>query len=127
MRSWSSIVGFAIAFATGGACKRWDYHCTVDDECVSDDVIGTCEAEGWCSYPDATCDGGKRWGPQAGPYANDCAIPGPGTSSSSSESTSSESMSSESSSSESSSSESSSSESTSAVSSSSESASSSSG
>lgn len=77
---------FAIAIATGSACKRFDYHCTVDDQCVTDDILGTCEPEGWCSYPDSTCDTGKRWGPQAGPYANDCAAPEPDTSSSSSES-----------------------------------------
>ncbi|HEY2745245.1 MAG TPA: hypothetical protein VGL86_11500 [Polyangia bacterium] len=34
--------------------------------CVREGVQGTCEANHWCSFPDATCAGGRRYGEFAG-------------------------------------------------------------
>lgn len=65
-------IAFALLLGLALACKRWDFHCDDDDECVSDDVLGFCEAEGFCSYPDGNCPSGARWGPQAGAHANEC-------------------------------------------------------
>ncbi|MBC8068513.1 MAG: hypothetical protein IAG13_09280 [Deltaproteobacteria bacterium] len=70
MRAVLLSLGFAIGAAL--ACHGQDYHCDVDEQCVTDDQPGTCEAEGWCSYADATCDSGRRWGPQAGADRDEC-------------------------------------------------------
>ncbi|HWB79152.1 MAG TPA: hypothetical protein VG755_29530 [Nannocystaceae bacterium] len=79
-------IAFAVVLGLALACKRWDFHCDDDEQCVSDDVLGFCEAEGFCSYPDSTCPSGARWGPQAGPHANDCVEESSESSSSSSSS-----------------------------------------
>jgi Regulator of Chromosome Condensation (RCC1) repeat protein/regulator of chromosome condensation (RCC1) repeat-containing protein len=42
------------------------YVCTSDSECISKGVSGTCEPEGFCAFPDGTCESGQRFEPSAG-------------------------------------------------------------
>jgi alpha-tubulin suppressor-like RCC1 family protein len=47
--------------------------CMTDADCNLFNVKGTCETTGFCSYPDSTCGGGKRYSPGAGSgLANTC-------------------------------------------------------
>jgi hypothetical protein len=56
--------------ASGFACRS-------SDQCLYQGVNGTCEPSGWCSFPDATCASGRRYGSAAGGgYASTCATPG---------------------------------------------------
>lgn len=44
------------------------FHCATSDQCGA----GTCEPEGSCSFPDATCPSGKRFGDLGGALAGVC-------------------------------------------------------
>lgn len=51
--------------------------CAPDDvfECASDQQCGgegVCESTGFCSFPDATCATGRRYGALSGPFAGEC-------------------------------------------------------
>lgn len=70
-------MGIAVGCAAVGA-----YACGDDAQCVGDAGQGTCEAEGYCAFPDDTCPTGKRFGEHAGDgLAGSCAggATGPGT------------------------------------------------
>ncbi|MBA3465564.1 MAG: hypothetical protein H0T46_36875 [Deltaproteobacteria bacterium] len=55
------------AVALCAACaNRSPYTCTVSDQCVLGGASGFCEPEGFCSFPDPECDGGRRFEPNAG-------------------------------------------------------------
>lgn len=59
------LVGSA-GFAGGltlAACRIGAFHCEDVDDCGSD---GTCEASGFCSFPDGACPSGQRYGEHAG-------------------------------------------------------------
>lgn len=42
------------------------FACKSSDECRLDSVVGTCQPEGWCSFPDDACSSGERYGTHAG-------------------------------------------------------------
>ena len=44
------------------------FRCAADSDCSG----GTCEAVGYCSFADAACAGGLRFGDNSGPFANQC-------------------------------------------------------
>jgi alpha-tubulin suppressor-like RCC1 family protein len=53
--------------------------CASDADCNLFDVRGSCEATGYCSYPDAACSEGRRYAPAAGDgLANACLGEGAG-------------------------------------------------
>lgn len=55
------------AVALCAACaNRSPYTCSVSDQCVLDGISGFCEPEGFCSFPDDGCEGGRRFEPNAG-------------------------------------------------------------
>lgn len=64
----------ALAFA--GAlvgCKSFAYQCASSMECTQAGATGTCEPTGFCSFPDPSCESGRRYGEFAGgSYANAC-------------------------------------------------------
>ena len=38
------------------------FHCSSSAQCVSAGTAGSCEGDGWCSFPDASCDPtGRRY------------------------------------------------------------------
>jgi hypothetical protein len=54
-------------------CARVDgFHCGVSSECVLAGQPGTCEASGFCSFPDLTCPLGRRYGSYGGPNSGTC-------------------------------------------------------
>lgn len=57
----------AAVFAAIGlwGCLADRYRCDDSAACVHDGAAGTCEATGFCSFPDATCDSGRRYGEHA--------------------------------------------------------------
>jgi hypothetical protein len=63
MRAWMIVLVLPVA----GCLRNTSYTCTTSSQCGTD---GVCEMVGYCSFPDATC--GRRFGPQAGTYANQC-------------------------------------------------------
>jgi len=61
-----------IALAAGCLRGADGYHCATASDCELDGVAGRCEAVGYCSFPDATCPGGSRFGGFSGPDSNQC-------------------------------------------------------
>lgn len=64
--SLSLAVGLA-ATLPAGCLKQTEFRCATNEQCTPN---GTCEAVGYCSFPDSAC--GQRFGDSAGPYANQC-------------------------------------------------------
>lgn len=58
----TGLVGLAAAFA----CSPGVFACIDSSDCRSGEKLGTCEAEGWCSFPDDACPSGARYGDHAG-------------------------------------------------------------
>jgi hypothetical protein len=59
----------AIALLLSGCIKAGTgFQCSTDTSCNG----GTCEPTGFCSFADATCEGGRRYGSESGPLANQC-------------------------------------------------------
>jgi hypothetical protein len=63
-----ALVAAAAPLVLGGCYKFTSFTCGSDTDCGTG---GTCEAVGYCSFPDPTCAGG-RFGEYSGPYANQC-------------------------------------------------------
>jgi len=74
MRAW------LVLFLVGceGASHVAGVACSGDADCKLGDVTGKCESTGFCSYPDATCDG-NRYGPGAGSGLSETCVTGPAT------------------------------------------------
>lgn len=71
----AGLVGLALACNTGA------FACNDDTQCSADGVSGTCEATGWCSFPDGACESGSRYGDHAGgSLAGECVPADVGTS-----------------------------------------------
>lgn len=52
------------------------FSCSADEECIDGVRSGTCEAAGFCSFPDTTCPGHKRYGDYADDeFAGACVDP----------------------------------------------------
>jgi len=68
----------ALALVCLAGCSLGDsYHCARDSQCVSGGTSGTCEASGYCSFADASCSGGRRYGKWApAPLGSACVPPG---------------------------------------------------
>jgi hypothetical protein len=58
--------------AVAPACGARTYECSDDPQCATGDAIGTCEPTGFCSFPDAGCDSGRRYGELAGELSDQC-------------------------------------------------------
>lgn len=59
-----ALLALALVLTTATCLDDPGFVCEADAQCVARDV-GTCEPTGWCSYPDGTCDLGRRYGPFA--------------------------------------------------------------
>ena len=57
--------------AGAGCLKAATFQCAAAEQCVRDGVQGQCESGGYCSFPDATCASGQRFGDYS-PNANQC-------------------------------------------------------
>lgn len=57
------------------------FPCNTDDDCIAGSVFGVCQPAGFCSFPDADCASGQRYGAHAGGgLAQDCVDVGTTTS-----------------------------------------------
>lgn len=67
------LAGAAGVGAAGAGCLRsTQFRCAEDSDCARGGAIGRCESVGYCSFDDASCDGGRRYGELSGPYAGQC-------------------------------------------------------
>ena len=64
--------GFGIA-AGGASCNPVsDFQCSTSDDCIAQGEGGVCEANNFCTFPDETCESGKRWHDRASSLAGMC-------------------------------------------------------
>lgn len=57
----------ACAAVLGAACvNHKPYACTAAEQCTRDGIDGVCESQGFCSFPDPGCPGGRRFDDSAG-------------------------------------------------------------
>jgi hypothetical protein len=61
-----------VAAASGCLRANGAFHCATDTDCVRGGAAGTCEPVGLCSFADATCPNGSRFGELAGSLSNQC-------------------------------------------------------
>ena len=57
---------FVVCLLVYGCGKTNPYKCTGTDQCVRNGEAGTCEAQGYCSFPDPACQSGNRFESGAG-------------------------------------------------------------
>lgn len=57
---------FAVVLALAGCQRVEAFVCAGDGECVDGSRAGTCEASGFCSFPDDGCASNQRYGEWAG-------------------------------------------------------------
>jgi hypothetical protein len=64
----------AVAGTAGVACNASNtFTCASDQQCGGG---GFCESTGFCSFPDAACNSGRRYGEHSGDLADQCVRPG---------------------------------------------------
>lgn len=69
--SFTLVAGSLLALSS--ACVKFPpFVCDRDQQCMSAEGEGTCEASGACSFRDALCDSGRRFGESAGELAGSC-------------------------------------------------------
>jgi hypothetical protein len=61
-----------MAMLASGCLKAAAFECASDPQCVREGTQGTCEAVGFCSFPDPTCTSGRRFGEVSGRYTQQC-------------------------------------------------------
>lgn len=66
------------ALASAG-CHRF-FACTESSQCTLDGIRGTCEDNGFCSFPDGDCESGQRYGAHASSELVDRCVPDAGAS-----------------------------------------------
>ncbi len=60
-------VSASLAWGLLGACSAaTEYPCDADVQCLDAGIAGMCQSPGWCSFPDAACPSGQRYGELAG-------------------------------------------------------------
>jgi hypothetical protein len=69
---WLIALALASAACTGGDDA---FVCHEDSECVLDGTQGVCEPEQACSFPEASCATGRRFGAYSGESSGDCVSP----------------------------------------------------
>jgi hypothetical protein len=61
-----------VATIVSGCIKAAAFECASDTQCTRSGTQGTCESVGFCSFPDAACASGRRFGSLSGGFANQC-------------------------------------------------------
>ena len=59
----------AIAVLAGCVTPASSFQCDLPEDCT---VGGFCESTGYCSFPDPSCDSGRRYGDASGDLSNQC-------------------------------------------------------
>lgn len=81
---WSRVTSVVRWYGVGvaalvmlGCSTESAYTCSDASMCIVGQVGGICQATGYCSFPDGTCDSGQRYGEFAGAgLADECVPPG---------------------------------------------------
>jgi alpha-tubulin suppressor-like RCC1 family protein len=63
---WVTVAAALIAACTSACVSHKPYACNASEQCTRDGIAGVCEAEGFCSFPDPACPGGRRFDDTAG-------------------------------------------------------------
>jgi hypothetical protein len=67
-------VGTTVSTLSG--CFSSVFSCSEDAHCSQGDLLGMCQSEGYCSFPDASCESGQRFGEHARRgLAGECVMP----------------------------------------------------
>ncbi|MBX7080149.1 MAG: hypothetical protein K1X88_13215 [Nannocystaceae bacterium] len=82
--SRTAIAGLLLVGCIAAACKLGGFACADDGDCAGRGDGATCEATGWCSFPDDSCTSGARYGTHAGDGLGGTCVELGGSSSSSS-------------------------------------------
>jgi len=62
-----TVAGLGVALGAADGCLGdRGFVCESSEQCLSA-AEGTCEADGWCAYPNDDCDSGRAYGPHAPP------------------------------------------------------------
>jgi hypothetical protein len=71
---WTMSVAMSIACSTlsAGCLRQTSFQCSSDVDCVLGGAQGVCQGTSYCSFPDATCTSGQRYGDLSGPLAGQC-------------------------------------------------------
>ncbi len=70
---WLGVLALALAAGAGACLRSPSFACDEDVQCQVGGQ-GTCEATGYCSFPDDGCPSGRRFGDGAGTYAGQCVV-----------------------------------------------------
>lgn len=78
-----SVLAVAVGIALGSACgPAGVFECQADEDCVAAGIGGTCQPDGFCSFPSDDCDSGQQYGQYASPELAGTCVPLGGDSSS---------------------------------------------
>jgi cysteine-rich repeat protein len=76
-RAAAASLGLLVGTSAPLGCGSAVFACNDASDCRAGEQLGTCEADGWCSFPDDTCPSGARYGSHAGGgLAGECVPPG---------------------------------------------------
>lgn len=64
-----------VALVSTPGCGVESFQCSQHANCEIDGVGGSCEANGYCSFPDPACDSGRRYGEHAGDMLGKLCVP----------------------------------------------------
>ncbi|HET6586042.1 MAG TPA: LamG domain-containing protein [Nannocystaceae bacterium] len=68
-------VGALFGSLAAWGCSSGAFACEDTEECRDGDRIGTCQPDGFCSFPDGDCASGQRYGSHAGALSGECVVP----------------------------------------------------
>ncbi|MCH9687484.1 MAG: hypothetical protein K0V04_38980 [Deltaproteobacteria bacterium] len=74
----TTLLASGIAAALQGGCSL-TFPCESDGQCARGDASGTCEASGFCSFPDPSCESDQRYGELAPDGLAGACVPATGT------------------------------------------------
>lgn len=66
LRHRAHVAGVLAGAMLACGCGAAAFACEQSDDCSGAQAGGVCEADGWCSFPDAACASGRRYGGLAG-------------------------------------------------------------
>jgi hypothetical protein len=67
----SATFGFALIVSTA-ACYGGSFQCETNEQCSGNGVAGMCQPDHFCSFADATCPSGQRYGDSSGGNSGLC-------------------------------------------------------
>lgn len=64
------LLAAALGASTTACLRTTEFHCTTSADCSATGAV--CESNGYCSFIDKDCAGGRRYGDLSGPVAGQC-------------------------------------------------------